>query len=63
MNPEEFPLALFAFLGFVAAVPVWMFFFQAHATGLPTEVQFLAGLVLPASVGFFLASWVSPGGA
>lgn len=58
LNSLELPLALFAFFGFVGVVPVWMWYISNYSDGLPTEVQFLAQLVLPATVALFLGSWI-----
>jgi len=63
MSPYSFPLALFAFFGFVAIIPVWMWFLNDRLPGLPLEFQFIAGLVLPAMLLVFLGSWMQPGGA
>lgn len=60
MNVFKFPFALFAFLGFVAVVPGWMYFVSAYSPGLTMEGQLLAGLVLPATAALFLASWLQP---
>lgn len=60
MNPLEVPLALFAFFGFVAVVPVWMWFVSNYSSSLPPEATFLAQLTLPATVMLFLASWFQP---
>jgi hypothetical protein len=64
MNVYEIGFALVGFLSFVAVIPVAMFFIQDYqsVSALPVEVQFLAGLVLPATGVLFLASWVQPGG-
>ena len=60
MNPYLFPLALLAFLAFVAVVPAWMWFLNdfSHAEYLTSEERFIAALVLPATVAVFLASWI-----
>lgn len=63
MNPWKFPLALIAFMGFVAVLPPWMYFLDQYSGRLQTEEQFLIGLVLPFLVLLFIASWVQPGGA
>jgi hypothetical protein len=61
VNPYRFPLALFAFLGFVAVIPAWSWFMSTYTADLPTETTFLAGLVLPATLALFLASWLQGG--
>jgi hypothetical protein len=58
MNPYRFPLALFGFLAFVALVPAWSWFVAQFANPLSTETSFLAGLVLPATLALFIASWI-----
>lgn len=60
MNAYTFPFALFAFFGFVAIVPAWMFFLNGYppASELPLETRFLATMVLPATVSLYLASWL-----
>ena len=62
MNPLRMPIAMFAFLAFVAVVPAWMFFVDNFTSSLSTETSFLATLVLPATAALFLAGWVQPGG-
>lgn len=64
MNVFDFPFALFAFLGFVAVVPAWVWFVTQHsgAAALQLEAQFLVALALPATAGLFLAGWLQPGG-
>jgi hypothetical protein len=63
MNVFELGFALVGFLALVAVVPAWMFFVRDYQAigGLPTEVQFLAALSLPAVALLFLASWLQPG--
>jgi hypothetical protein len=63
VNVFKLPFALLTFLGFVAMVPIWMWFVNSHPNGssLPIEAQFLAGLVLPATVALFTASWLGGG--
>jgi uncharacterized membrane protein len=63
MNPYEFPLALLAFLSFVAVVPVWVWFVQSYPTisEMSMPVRFLVQLSLPATVGLYLVSWLQPG--
>lgn len=62
MNPIKLPLALFGFFGFVAVVPVWIYFVQQYSGNLSPESQFISQLVLPATVLLFLASWLQPRG-
>lgn len=62
MNAFEFPFALFAFLGFVAMVPVWIWFTDTYTQGLPPEPTFLAQFVLPVTVALYLSSWLQTGG-
>ena len=61
MNALNLPFALFAFFGFVAVVPPWMYFVGEYGDGLPAEARFLAQLVLPATVALFIVSWINPG--
>ncbi|QLD84613.1 hypothetical protein HWV23_02435 [Natronomonas halophila] len=63
MNPFDFPFALLGFFGLVAVMPAWMFFITSYAPmeNLPTEAQFLAQLVLPATVALFVVSWLQGG--
>ncbi len=60
MDAFNFPFALFAFFGFVAIVPVWMFFLNGYpaAAKLPLEARFIATMVLPATATLWLASWI-----
>jgi len=63
MNVFRWPFALIAFLGFVAVVPVWMWFVSSHPhmDQVTTETSFLIQLVLPATVALFLAGWLGGG--
>lgn len=61
MNPLEVPLALFAFVGIVAIVPVWMWYVGEYAGQLQPEARFLAQFALPCLVALFLASWIQTG--
>lgn len=61
MNPLNFPLAILGVVSLVAIIPVWTWFLGEYTSGLPTEVQFLAGITLPALVVLFGVSWVEPG--
>lgn len=54
--------AIVAFLGFVAIWPVWSYFSGAYTGAMPDYLRFLVGLVPPATVALFLASWAQPGG-
>lgn len=63
MNAYKLPFALLAFFGLVGVVPVWVYYLDSYTTQLPTEVQFLATLTLPAVVLLFLASWLQPRGS
>lgn len=65
MNVFELPFALLAFLGFVALVPAWMWFLATYppAQNLSIESQFLANLVLPATLVLFISSWLEGGTA
>jgi hypothetical protein len=60
MDAFKFPFALFAFFGFVAIVPAWMFFLNGYspASDLRPTDRFLATMVLPALASLFLASWL-----
>lgn len=58
----QFPFALFAFLGFVAILPVWTHFLDVYGAGLTTEAQFIAGMILPMMLLLYLASWLQPRG-
>lgn len=64
MKPFDVPFALLGFLGFVAVVPVWMWFTTQHPAieQLQMEARFLVQFSLPASLLFYLASWFGPGG-
>jgi hypothetical protein len=63
MNPFDFPFALLAFFGFVAIMPVWMYFVSSYPAfeSMPVEARFVAQLVLPATVGLTIASWLQGG--
>lgn len=65
MSPYRFPFAIFGFFTFVAVVPAWLWFLRSHPSeaNLPIEVQFLASMVLPATLLLFIGSWLQPGGA
>lgn len=56
-------VALFAFAGIVAVVPVWMYFVNEYAPTLPTEARFMATLALPTLIALFIVGWIQPGGA
>jgi hypothetical protein len=62
MNVFEIGYALVGFLAFVAIVPAAMYFLRDYPaiSGLPIEVQFLAGLTLPAMALLFIGSWLQP---
>jgi hypothetical protein len=55
--------ALLAFLGLVAATPLFMHFSGPRVSGLPLEVQFLAGITFPAVIAVWLADTLAPGGS
>ena len=63
MNPFELPQALLALLGFVAVVPVWVWFVSSYPAmnQLSTPSTFLIGLALPATAGLYLVGWLQPG--
>jgi hypothetical protein len=60
MNPYLFPIALLGFVAFVAVVPVWTWFISdwSHVSGLSQETMLLAGVVLPATISMYVASWI-----
>lgn len=62
MNPVRFWFAIFAMLGLVIVVPGWMYFVNDMTGSLNTEIQFLLLMVLPFTILFTMASWISPGG-
>jgi hypothetical protein len=47
-------------VAFVALMPAWTWFVSewSHVSMLSTEETFLAGIILPATVAMFIASWV-----
>ena len=62
MDIFRLPFALIAFLGFVMALPAWMYFTSGSVGTLSTEASFIAGMILPATAALYLASWLQPGG-
>lgn len=60
MDVFDLPFALLAFLAFVWLVPVWVWFSGSHAgwASLSMESQFIAGLMLPATAGLAIVSWL-----
>lgn len=64
MKPFDVPFLLFAFLGFVAVTPVWMWFTSQHPaiSQMQIEARFMIQFTLPASLLLFLAGWFDPGG-
>jgi hypothetical protein len=62
MDIFRLPFAFLAFLGFVMVLPAWMYFTGGSVGSLSTEASFIAAMILPATAGLYLASWLQPGG-
>jgi asparagine N-glycosylation enzyme membrane subunit Stt3 len=60
MNWLNWWVPLFAVFGIAAVAPAWVYFVGDRLSGLPTHIQFFAGLVLPALAALLLASWAEP---
>lgn len=58
VTPERLPLAIVAFIGFVAIVPVWMHFVSVFTADMPTESAWIARFSLPAVALLFAGSWL-----
>lgn len=58
MTPERLPIALIAFIAFVALLPAWTWFLGEYTTGLPAETAWLARFSLPAVALLFVGGWL-----
>lgn len=61
MNPLRFWFAIFAIFGWVLVAPAWVWVATTGLTGVPTVVEWLVALMLPAALMVTLASWVQGG--
>jgi hypothetical protein len=63
MDVFDFPFALLTFLALVAVVPPWVWFVNNYGptASLSLPSQFLAALILPATILLALTSWVEGG--
>lgn len=63
MDVLDAPLALMAFLGFVAVAPAWFWMVTQHPSlgGLDPSSQFLLSMLFPATVLLYLTSWLQGG--
>jgi len=59
MKTDELPIAILAFVAFVAVIPAWTFYLDLFSAQQPQDA-FLAGLVIPAAAALFLTSWIKP---
>lgn len=59
MRADRVPFAIVAFLGFIALLPVWVWFMNESFV-LPNKDSFLATLILPAALLLFITSWIKP---
>ncbi len=57
MIPHRILIAIVAFLGLIAVIPMWM---TADLGDLSLTNQFLAGIILPAIILLYISSWVKP---
>jgi len=58
MNAEQLPIALIAFMAFVALMPAWMHFSGEYTASMPAAASWIARFTMPAAALLFVGSWL-----